>query len=354
MANRAAEAIEPLREAATLAPKVLSPRQRIASSLAAAGRLDEAEAAFSEALVLDPTNASIHNSLGIVRAKRKRFTQAEASLREAIRLNPQLVEAYQNLGNIFRNQDRYEEALACYAVSLRLRPNVADIHSYVGFALGRLGRCEEALQAYDRTLALEPAHAHGRKNCAIMKLALGHFVEGFAEYDASWRLLEETRIDFPQPVWKGEPIAGKRILLVPEQGLGDMIQFIRFAPRVKAMGATVILCCYKPLLKMFGNIPGVDLMVPEREPLPPFDVYVPLLSLPAVFRIPLEKINVDYPVPYLAADPKLVEQWRDRLGPRRLVSFASGSAGRAIPITPVIAFARPRSRLSFHLPPCQA
>ena len=142
--------------------------------------------------------------------------------------------------------------------------------------------------------------------------------------------------------------------MIAEQGLGDTIQFIRFAPKVKALGATVVFRCPKPLLKLFAKFPGIDVLIPDGEPLPAFDVYVPLMSLPAIFRTSLEDVPGIHPVPYLRADPELVERWRDRLGPARPASFASESSGRETRPTPAIVFARPRSRPSFRSPPYRA
>ncbi len=316
VANRPLQAIEPLASAIRLAPRAAHLHQQLGIALATARRFDEAEAALRRALALDPNDAGSHNALGIVQAQQMRFDEAEDSYRQAIRLNPRLVEAHQNLGNVFRDRDRYDEALACYATAIELRPEGAAIHNNLGVALGRMGRHEDAIHAYDRALALDPEHADARKNRAMVKLLLGDYAEGFAEFEWRWRCSDFVRPDFAQPLWKGEAIAGKTILLISEQGLGDTIQFIRFAPRVKAVGATVLFRCPAPLAKLFAGAPGIDVLIPDGEPLPSFDVYVPLVSLPAIFRTRLEDLPGVAPVPYLRADPELVKSWANRLGPR--------------------------------------
>ena len=123
------------------------------------------------------------------------------------------------------------------------------------------------------------------------------------------------RPDFAQAVWGGEPIAGRTILLIAEQGLGDTIKFIRFVPKVKALGATVVFRCPLPLVSLFAGFPGIDVLVPEGGPLPPFDTYAPLISLAAIFRTGIEDVPGILPVPYLRADSELVRRWGDRLGP---------------------------------------
>jgi tetratricopeptide (TPR) repeat protein len=315
-ANRAAEAIEPAAEAVRLAPLSVKLRQILGTSLARAQRFDEAEAEFRRALELDPTDARSHNGLGIIQAETQRLAEAEVSCREAIRLDPHLVEAYQNLGNILRDQDRHDEAIASYEAAIGLRPDLLHVHNNLGIAFGRIGRYEDSRRAYDRELALDPSHADARKNRAMIMLLLGDYVQGFAEFERRWECRDFARPGFTQPLWKGESIAGRTILLMPEQGLGDTIQFIRFAPKVKALGARVVFRCPKPLLKLFEGFPGIDVLVPEGEPLPAFDVYVPLISLAAIFRTGVEDVPAILPVPYLRADPELVGRWSDRLGPR--------------------------------------
>ena len=147
-------------------------------------------------------------------------------------------------------------------------------------------------------------------------LILGDYAEGFAEYEWRWQCSDIVRPTGTKPLWRGEPIAGKTILLIPEQGLGDTIQFIRFAAKVKALGATVVFRCPTPLLKLFADVPWINVLIPFEETLPSFDMYLTLMSLAAVLRISLEDIPGIQPVPYLRADPELVERWRDRLGLR--------------------------------------
>jgi tetratricopeptide (TPR) repeat protein len=315
-ANRAAEGIEPLVEAVRLAPRAVNLHQRLGIALMGAKRFDEAVAAFRRALALDPTDANSYSGLGVVQTEARRFDEAEASCREAIRLDPDLVEAHQNLGNVFFARNHYDEALACYATAIRLRPDSPDLHYNVGLTFGRIGRHEESIRADDRATALDPKHLDARQHRAITKLLLGNYLEGFREYECRWELNGSMPLDFDQPAWKGESIAGKTILLVAEQGFGDTIQFVRFAPMVKALGATVVFRCFAPLLKLFDKVPGIDTLIPDGEPLPAFDVYAPLMSLPIIFRTSLEDIRGIQPVPYLRAEPELVERWKERLGPR--------------------------------------
>ena len=157
-----------------------------------------------------------------------------------------------------------------------------------------------------------------------------------------------------QPRWNGEPIAGKTILLIAEQGLGDTIQFIRYAAKVKALGARVVFRCPLPLVKLCAGVPGIDALVPHGEPLPSFDVYIPLMSLAAVFRTGLDDVPGIQTVPVPARRPGPRRAWEERLGPARPARSGSGSSGRGTRPTAATGSARPGSGPSSRSPPYRA
>ncbi len=178
---------------------------------------------------------------------------------------------------------------------------------------------------------MNPGHHEARKNRGITNLILGNYREGFADYESRWHCNGFVLPEVTQPMWRGEPIAGKTILLIPEQGLGDTIQCIRFASRVKALGATVVFRCPSPLLKLFAGFPAIDHLVLSGEPLPEYHVHSPLMSLPAILGIGLEDVPAIHPVPYLRADPALARRWSDRLGPRARGEFRVGICWQGSP-----------------------
>lgn len=142
-------------------------------------------------------------------------------------------------------------------------------------------------------------------------LLLGDFKHGWAEYEWRFSSGKVESFDFPQPQWKGQNISGKTILLYAEQGLGDTIQFVRYASMVKNQGAYVIVACQKPVAKLLTNISGIDQLITEGQPFPVFDCYAPLLSLPGIFKTELSSIPAK--VPYLFADQALAAYWQSRL-----------------------------------------
>jgi hypothetical protein len=186
-----------------------------------------------------------------------------------------------------------------------------------GNALRALGRLDEALADYDRALAILPHNVGAHFNRALCRLQLGDFEQGWLEYE--WRWHKETHNKHPHifahPLWLGrEPVAGKTVLLHAEQGLGDALQFCRFAPLVSRLGANVMLAVAPVLHGLLTSLPGVSLIVSKSDTTPRFDLQCPLLSLPLALGTRLETIPAD--IPYLAAPAPHRRKWQARLGPR--------------------------------------
>ena len=143
---------------------------------------------------------------------------------------------------------------------------------------------------------------------ALALLVMGDWERGWQDYEWRWRCEEFGGIPYEKPQWDGSPLDGRTILLHAEQGLGDTILFVRYARLVKERGGKVVLVCPKALLKLLARCPGVDELVAPGAPVPPHDVHAPLLSLPGIFRTTPDTAPAD--IPYLTADPALVERWR--------------------------------------------
>ena len=148
---------------------------------------------------------------------------------------------------------------------MELKPDYAEAHSNLGVALQDQGKLDEAVACYRRALELKPDYADAHTNRAIARLLAGDWQHGWPEYEWRWRTKEFTPRGFPQPLWDGRSLAGKTILLHAEQGLGDTIQFVRYAPLVKRLGGTVVLECQKPLVPLLATCPGVDRLVGSRR-----------------------------------------------------------------------------------------
>ena len=266
---------------------------------AQSGRPQQAAALIARAISLNPAAPFYHNNLGNVLQDLGRTADSLLCYAEALRLEPQYVEALVNLGNALNRLDRFPEALNCYLEAQRLRPDYPGVYVNLAHALIDEGLLEEALVSVEEALRLEPenAQAHGARS--LIWLLEGDFEKGWPEYEWRWQLEPRTRRSFSQPLWDGSPLNGKRILLHAEQGLGDTIQFLRFAEAVRARGGRVILECPPSLVELAATVQGVEQAIPAGRQLPEFDVHCPLLSLPLVLGVRLE--TIPNKIPYIRA-----------------------------------------------------
>jgi len=286
-----------------------------------AGRADEAMAAFREALALVPDHVGALNNLGVLLKTLNRFAPAVAHYRRALALRPDDVGLLTNLGNALRGLGRFDEAEAVLRRALALNPNSVDAINNLALVHKAAHRWPEAIAGLSEVIRRRPESAESRFDLALTYLQSGDLARGFADYEWRWRLKESGQPrPFAQPPWTGEPLAGRAILLHAEQGFGDTIQFARYAPLAAALGGRVIVECQPPLASLLASLEGAPQIVPRGEPLPPFDVHAPLLSLPHILGTTLETIPA--PARYLAAPAAMAASFRQRLamagGARRI------------------------------------
>jgi hypothetical protein len=242
--------------------------------------------------------------------------EARAQCEDILSEAPRCVEALFLLALIAAQQGDFVVSLAGYDRLICIEPTLADAYSNRGAALAALNRWGEALTNFDQAISLRPDHAGAHFGRAILWLLHGDFARGWAEYEWRWqtshgRSLQEKR-SFSQPRWLGaEDIAGKSILLYDETGLGDTLQFCRFAKSVRDLGATVVLQVQAPLVELLSQLDGVSQVFADTATAPPFDMHCPLLSLPLALKIQLATIPSGR---YLAAPPSQVAAWKTRIG----------------------------------------
>jgi Flp pilus assembly protein TadD len=275
------------------------------------GRNEEAAASYREAIRLVPDFPEACNNLGVALHALRRGQEAIDVLRRALALRPDYAEAHNNLGNALREREDLEEAEACYRRAIRLNPVYAEAHHNLGNALKSRGHVAEALACYDRALAIRPDLVQVRLSRALAWLEIGDFRRGWPEFE--WRLKHPLYAipQVPHPRWDGRPLDGRSILLYADHGLGDAIQFIRYAPMVRDLGGRVVVVCRAPVARLLATCDGVSLVVVEGSPIPDCDVHAPLMSLPGIFGT--DAANVPGSVPYLSADPELVDAWAEEL-----------------------------------------
>ncbi|MCS7316443.1 MAG: tetratricopeptide repeat-containing glycosyltransferase family protein [Bryobacterales bacterium] len=269
------------------------------------GNPTAAAALIARAIARNPLAPAYHNNLGNVMQELGRLEESLLCYEEALRLAPDYFEALVNRGNALNKLDRFPEAICCYLEAQRLRPDDPSAYVNLARALVEESLLEDALACADQALRLDPENAQAHAVRALAWLLAGDLERGFAEYEWRWRLEPHRRRDFPQPLWDGSPLSGRRILLHAEQGLGDTIQFLRYAPLVAARGGCVVIECQPALLELAATVEGVAQIVAAGDPLPEFDVHAPLLSLPRLMGTTLETIPRQ--VPYLTAPQRAGE-----------------------------------------------
>jgi tetratricopeptide (TPR) repeat protein/ADP-heptose:LPS heptosyltransferase len=287
-----------------------------------AGQLAKAEPAFRQAVERKPSSWDFHNNLGVALARQGRAEEAVAAYRQALALQPNYGEAHTNLGNVLLSLGRLEEARHHCEQACRLRPDSAEAHNNLGLVHRELGDFPAALACYQQALEREPEHAEARLNRALVWLAQGDFGRGWPEYEWRWRARKVSPRSFSGSRWDGSSLAGRRLLIHTEQGLGDTLQFIRYARMVQERGGRVIVEAPKNLVALLCDCPHIDQLVAQGSPLPAYDVHCPLLSLPGLFQTRLETIPAA--VPYLAANQRRIVKWKDRL--QSLKGFKVGIA----------------------------
>lgn len=316
--------------------------------LADLDRFDEALELYNAAIERQPDLAAAFSNRAKIALRQQQNARAIADCDRAIALHPSMPEAFHTRGRVLRDTKKLAEAVIDFERAIELRPNFFQAIVDLGAVLHRLRRFEEALGQYDRVIAMNPEFAEGFQDRAITLLDLARYDEALRDFEkaislnpnlanahwneaiarlltgdlkvgwekSEWRWESEEALkpyrQFSQPMWKGEPLEGKTILVHNEQGLGDAIQFARYIPMLAAKGATVILDVNRALNSILSGIQGVNVVLRSDEKYEQFDFHCPLLSLPLGFSTTLETIPNK---PYLP-QPVRTGRWDKLLHPK--------------------------------------
>ncbi len=346
--ERLDEALEAYDRAIALRPTYADAFCNRGNALFLMERGEDALASYDRAIALRPAYADAFYNRGALLAAVDRFDDAIASYETAVAIQPHFPQALNSLGNALQAICRYDEALAVYDRALAQAPAWADALTNRGIALHHLHRYDEALDSHERALALKPDsaealnsragtlrdmsrfgdaqrdyiqalalnpnHFEARWNLGLTQLLLGDWALGWPNYELRFRKRRNAsaRTGHPAPEWTGENLAGRSILLYGEQGFGDALQFIRFAPLLQAQGATVTVLTNRRLHRILASA-GAELAFVEATPLHKhFDFQIALMSIPGVLGLRPDTVHAA--VAYLAPDPRRAEIWRARLG----------------------------------------
>ncbi len=318
------------------------------------GRAGQAEAVYRTILQRHRNLPEAYEQLGTLLLERGAFAEAADSLRRAFDLDPSRTSALRNLcialvridttlvdprgrevarrylaraaGLPCASADEwFIRALALIALeeperanlscreALKLNPSFLPARMNLGITASFLGRNDEALEAYRSVVEAQPESPMAHVSYGMALLFAGRYLEGWQHYSWRWKApppSEQPR-PYPQPIWRGQEVNGKRVLLYAEQGFGDTINFVRYAPLVAQRGAKVIVQCPPALAKLLARTPGIESVISENDPLPSFDFHASMMDLPMVFGTTLQTIPAQ--VPYLKCDPVKVERWVARL-----------------------------------------
>ena len=289
----------------------------------ALGKRTEAEASYRRVTAIDSTNATAHMQLGNALFELDRMAPALAAYDEAIVCDPDGAKAHFNRGNVLFFLERFDEAEAAFRRALAIDPHAVSASTNLANMLLDLGQYDDALAAFDHCVEIDPNGIGARFNRALLLLRLGRFDEAWPEYEWRWHQAKVKRRSFRQPEWDGNTGPDTTLLLWAEQGLGDAVQFVRYAPLVRQRVGRLVVECLPTVAGLVGTVDGVDAVVHKGTSLPEFDVQCPLLSLPRVLRTELETIPGG--VPYLRA-PAARGEVTELIGHRAPGTLAVGLA----------------------------
>ncbi|MFB2833840.1 tetratricopeptide repeat protein [Floridanema evergladense] len=260
-------------------------------------RLEEAIACYREFLGFNPNDPITLNNLGNALQRQGKFAEAIDCYQKSLALDDTNALAYNNLGTAFNSQGNLAAALACFEQGLILEPNNAESHYNLATFYQEQRLYEKALACCDRAIEINPNYADAYWTRSLILLRLGDYKRGFIEYEWRWQRKENKPRTLSKHIWDGANLAGKTILLQAEQGMGDLIQFIRYVPLLVKLEGCVVVECHPPLVRLLKSVTDIKKVVAIGDRLPEFDVYIPLLSLPRILGTTLETIPAE--IPYL-------------------------------------------------------
>jgi tetratricopeptide (TPR) repeat protein len=311
--GRFGEAVSSFRSAIGLRSDFAEAHNDLGDALHALGRLAEAEASYRQAIDARPTYAEAHTNLGTLLTELGRVDEAAAMLRRAVELKPSLAGARINLAGFLITHGRGHEAEPILRETIEAEPNLIYARTNLGASLVLQGRIDEAEAEYRHALTIDPGEGLAHLALGETLLAQGRFEEGWSEFGWRWKIEDwpDPPRTYPQPLWRGEPLQGRRILLYGEAGFGDVIQFVRFATVVAERGGTVIAEVFPQLERLIATVPGVAEVVRPGHSSLTFDYHLPFMDIPDVVGTTLT--TVPAAMPYLRPPGDTANRWKARV-----------------------------------------
>jgi tetratricopeptide (TPR) repeat protein len=309
--HRADEAIAVLLQARRINSEMPQVHYNLGRALLTAGQVEEATRSFEQAIQLQPDYAKAWNNLGTIALAESDWLRAECCFRRAIQSNPNEADHHFNHGAALQGMGDLKHAVQGYESAIQLRPHHGKAHNNLGTVKYALGQFNEAEACYRRAIQLDPQNAEAHNNFTYSLLQRGDWERGWQEYE--WRFqttpLKSQLPSFAAPLWQGESLQDKTLLVIAEQGLGDTLQFMRYLPFLQP--AKLIFMAPPQMIPLLKREASIHQLIAHGDSPPPFDFCIMLLSVPRLLRTRVE--TVPRLIPYLTPDPNLVAYWQTRL-----------------------------------------
>jgi len=306
-----AEAVACYEQVLKIRPDLASAHSNLGNVLLDMKRTKEAMHSYERALALNPNDAKTHNNMGTALLAAEQTEDALTSIERALSIDPSFASAHNQKGQVLMRMHRFEEAVQSFDMAIQLRPMNVATYIHRGDAFFNSIRDEDALESFAQALTLDPDSIDAQCSQALCRLRQGDFERGWQQYH--YRLQAESlAASIPRhekPLWLGkESPDGKTLLVQPEQGFGDVIQFCRYVPLLAARGVQVVLPVHPSLKALLSTLNGVSALVVAGNTLPAFDLYTPMMSLPLAFGTKLNSVPSE--TPYLFANHAKAKHWQ--------------------------------------------
>lgn len=301
-------------KAITLRPDYTAALNNLGTAHKNQGSYTDAIQYYERALSINPNLLEARNNLGLsMMFGMSAIESAINCFQEVLKQDPQHPQALNNLGITLCHQGLFEEGILSYRKAINIKPDYTEALSNLACALRATGKIQEALKIYEEVLKQELSFAEAHNNYAMMLLSVGEFSKGLREYEWRWKTsqLKDAVRDFRRPLWQGEDLSGKTLLVYAEQGLGDTLQFCRFIPTIKRKNINILLEVPDSLARLAKTLKGVDKVIISGHDIPDFDYHCPMLNLPLALGTDINSIPSE--IPYLSADANEIATFAKRM-----------------------------------------
>ena len=283
----------------------------LGNTLKSAGKYDLALNSYKVANQLNPKVPELYLNIAVTLEKKENLEEAINILEQFITIFPEFMEGYNKLGLLYKKLDLLDKAENIFQEGISKDGEYVRFYGNLANVLQSKGEFSEALKFYDKAIKMEPNYHEAIFSRSLLYLLMGNFEKGWNDYESRWNINAINKCDFPVPEWDGQHIGNKRLLLWSEQGLGDSIQFIRYAPLIKQRSGKLIVKCQRSLKDLFKSIPAIDKIVTQDQIDIKYDYHIPMLSLPRIFRT--REATIPAQVPYLKPDKDSKEKIQKKL-----------------------------------------